>query len=904
VAKLDKSIIKNALGEIETIVGKNGILVKPVDLVSYKDSPPMSGPKPLAVVFPNSNEDVIKILTITNKYNIPVIARGAGTNLSAGILSSEEGNIILETAKMDKILEVNIQDRYILVEPGVSNIAVQDALKPYGYFYAPDPASLLCSTIGGNIAENAGGMHCVKYGVTSTNVLGVEFVLGDGQTVVSNGPLESDGQYNLTGLINGSEGTFGIVTKAWLKIQKTTEEVKTLIGVFTNVDDACKSVSDIIRQGITPCCIEFIDHLAINALEQVTPVGYPLDSEVLLVELDGYEGTLDSQVAEIDSILKKHNAKETRIAKTDEEREKLWLGRRKGQDCLISMHPGSYLQSDPAVPPGNLAEMLGIINKLGKKYNLVISSIAHAGDGNFHPQLLYDDKNEEETKRAKQCFDEVNKYCIKLNGTISGEHGIGLEKIGSMKDQFNNDELSYMSRVKLAFDPKTMLNPGKVIPNDIYQEEDKKVKELPNEYRKNPNLSSFMNVTEIKNIHKLDSDNYVIEGKKAGCVLKPSNVNEVATIVKQANKYDLDIVPLGKGSKISAANIGPNCVVINMGGLNKIADLDHDNVTVTVEAGIQLKVLQDTLNSKGYMLPVDPIGRDEHTIGGLIATNSTGSLILKYGSFKNLVLGLQAVTSAGKIINYGGKMLKNVAGYDLRKLFIGSWGTLGIITQVIMKMHIMPEKAAYRTYITNNYKSFLDFINAVQNADFYLTSFDFVVHDSKYYVNLCMSGKKLSVEMQEKILEGLVGNDIRLLEEIDDTKLASGNEFFNKYADVSDSKNISIKSCILFSNIPEWINEIYSFAKHEEIVIYGNMANGIVYAVINDAHGETAKNIEDIKARLDHAFAFGTHTVEIGSSSQPRIDNKNNNIINQRLKKILDPKNILNPGVALGGRKI
>jgi hypothetical protein len=466
-----------------------------------------------------------------------------------------------------------------------------------------------------------------------------------------------------------------------------------------------------------------------------------------------------------------------------------------------------------------------------------------------------------------------------------------------------------MARLKLAFDPKTMLNPGKVIPNDIYQEEDIYVKNLTAEYIKSPSLISFINNPEIQNIEKLELDNYILKGKKAGYVLKPKNVNEVATIVRLSNKYDLDLVPWGKGSKISEGNsYGPNCIVISLEALDKIVDLDPENLTVTVEAGIQLSDLQSALYNKGYMLPVDPIGEASHSIGGLIATNSTGSLRLQYGNFNNMVLGLQGVTSDGKIINYGGKMIKNVAGYDLRKLFIGSWGTLGIITQGIMKLSIMPERSVYRTYITDKYISFLEFINAIQKADFHLTSFDFVARDSKYYVNLCMSGQTLSVEKQVKILDHLldhlVGKEIKLVEEIEDPYLTNGKKFIEKYTMSSEPRKIVIKSSILFSKIPEWIEKVSCHDKNDHIIMYGNVANGICYAIVTGEDDEVARVYKDIGASLKESFVFGAHTLEASSGILPDGETRCDNLVSQRLKKIFDPKNILNPGRIIGGRMI
>lgn len=898
------------LNKLRTVVGEKDVLYKQVDLATYRDSVHLSGLQPTAVVFPKDTGEVSEVLKILHQYQVPVIARGAGTNLCGDTLSLDLC-IILELAKMDRILEVNIIDRYVEVEPGVTNMEVQNILKPHGYFFAPDPASMGVSTIGGNIGENAGGMRCVKYGVTTDNVIGLEIVLSDGQVILSNGPLDGDFGYNLTGLMNGSEGTLGVITKAWLRIVKLPDEVKTLVAVYANLEDAAKTVSQIIGKGIIPGALEMIDHLAIEALEENMNLGYPIEAEaVLLIEIDGFSGTLESQVERVLSICKENNATEIRVAKTEEERQQLWLGRREALNCFVSKMP-TYAQEDVAVPRTKLPEVLEIIKKIGEKYSLVIASVCHAGDGNLHPTIIYDDKDEEQTKQAHFAFGEMMEQAIALGGTITGEHGVGIEKLKGMNLLFSEDELSFMWQLKLAFDPKKILNPGKVIPDTISRMMLEDLEQVPESKEVSTTRELFFADLEREEIGEILINEkilaaYSLEGNKSWCAIRPKTVTEVAAIVRLATKYDIKILPWGRGTKVSiGTHSKPFDIVVDMSGLNKIIEIDTENLTATVEAGIEFKDFQEELYKKGYMLSIDPLESGSPTIGGIVATNSTGTLRLKYSSLKNIVLGLDAVISGGKIIHYGGKMIKNVAGYDLRKLFVGSWGTLGIITKITLKLSPLPEKAVYRTFMTDDYSAFADYLFAVQKKDVQLTSFDIFVENSKYYINLCMSGQHRSVDRQLEILDEIEINKLALIDEVQDPYFIAGKSFFNKYIQPNQSNKIVIKSSIRFSDITAWIKKIQSINQGEGSYVFGNAASGILYATFFGENISLTDLISDVKACSKNALTFGVHTLEIGPEmSSISKEEKSSVSIYLHLKEMLDPKAIFSPGRTIGGRSI
>lgn len=910
--------LDTVLKKLRAVVGEKDVLYKKVDLAAYRDSVHLSGPQPSAVVFPKNTVEVSEVLKILNQEQFPVIPRGAGTNLCGDTISQGE-TIILEMAKMDHILEVNILDRYIAAEPAVSNIAVQKALEPHGYFFAPDPASFGVSTIGGNIGENAGGMRCVKYGVTTDNVIGLELVLSDGQVIVHNGPLNGDAGYDLTGLMHGSEGTFGVITKAWLKIIKLPEEVKTLVAVFPALEDAAQTVSQIIGQGVIPSALEMIDHLAIQALEETRPMGYPLDAEaVLLIEVDGFAQTLEPQVKKIVAICQENNITEIRIAKSEEERQLLWLGRREALNCFVSKRP-TYAQEDVVVPRAKLPEMLNIIKEISRKYSLVVASVCHAGDGNFHPTIIYDDQDQDEKKRAHSAFSEMMERAIELGGTITGEHGVGMEKLTGMQLLFSQDELSFMWRLKLAFDPKRILNPGKVIPEHISRMPMEKFLQTADQVNKIFRKESFLLDLEKVGmgaviLEEEVMDTYSLKSRQPGCVIKPKSAADVAMVVKLASQYQIKILPWGKGRGVMRGCTPSESesvdVVVDLSNLHKIIEIDGENLTAIVEAGVDFKEFQELLYQKGYMLPVDLWEVGSPTMGGMVDTNSTGSLTVKYGTLKNLVLGLEVVTGEGKIIHYGGKIIKNVAGYDLRKLFIGSWGALGIITKITLKIFPLPEKAVYRTYLTEDYKAFKRYIFTVQRKDVQLTSFDLMVNENKYYVHLCISGQAQAVDRQMELLNELEKDQLVLLEEREDPYLISGQSFYHKYLPEHGSNRLIIKSTILFSSIPQWIEIVQSMDKKGSLSIYGHAASGILYGIFS---GDNNQDLADLMAKLGGCLKkdlpLGIHALEVYSDIsfiKDEMINKNNsaNCLNRNLKEMLDPQMIFspgrNPGVFLG----
>src|SRR5579884_3289995 len=452
------------IDRLRAIVGPDGILTSPSELLVYEcDGFTIEKNKPDVVVFPTSTEQVVQIVKACNELDVPFLPRGAGTSLAGGCLPVG-GGVMITLSRMKRILEVDYRNRYAVVEPGVINLWLTNHLKPQGWHFAPDPSSQGACTIGGNVATNSGGPHTLKYGVTVNHVLGLEFVLPDGRVVHAGGATEDNPGYDLTGVIVGSEGTFGIATKVWVRITRNPEAYRTLLGVFETVDDATNTISDIIGAGIIPGALEMLDSLILQAVEAAFHFGFPLDAgAVLIMEVDGLEAGLDADAERIIAIAKKNGAREVRRANSDAERLLLWKSRKQAFGAVGRLAP-SYCTQDGVVPRTKLPHILREIQRIGERYQLRICNIFHAGDGNIHPILLFDERDADQVKRVLAASHEILEECLKLGGSVTGEHGIGVEKIDFMPKLFSPDDLAMMLRLRQAFNPDNRCSPAKMLP--------------------------------------------------------------------------------------------------------------------------------------------------------------------------------------------------------------------------------------------------------------------------------------------------------------------------------------------------------------------------------------------------------------------------------------------------------
>ncbi len=454
------------VAELERIVGRENVRSKPVDLAVYGYDAGLATGRPRAVVFVQSTEQVAQVVKALYGAGVPYLARGAGTNLSGGTVPPD-GGVVIEMARMNRILEIDLENQQALVEPGVFNLALQNALAPHGYYYAPDPASQKVSTLGGNVKENSGGPHCLKYGVTSNHVLGLEVVLPSGEVVWLGGRAPDTPGPDLVGLFVGAEGTLGVATKILVRIMRVPERVVTMLAIFESLESAGQTVSDIIAEGIIPATLEIMDNLVIRAVEESVHAGYPTDADaVLIIELDGLSDGMDEQADRIMELCEKNGVVSARRAKDATERAELWAGRKGAFGAVARLRP-SYLVCDGTVPRTQLPAALAAVREVGRKYNLMIGNVFHAGDGNLHPLILFDARDPDEMARVHKAGSEILRICAELGGTISGEHGIGTEKIKEMAFVFRRSDIEFMRAIKAALDPKNLCNPGKVLPEEL-----------------------------------------------------------------------------------------------------------------------------------------------------------------------------------------------------------------------------------------------------------------------------------------------------------------------------------------------------------------------------------------------------------------------------------------------------
>lgn len=461
-----KSTDRHILNLARIVGDARSIIYNKEDLIAYDcDGFTLHRHLPKAVVFPNNTEEVAALVKYCAENQLPFLARGAGTGLSGGAIPLN-GEVIISLVRMKKLLSVDFENRRAVVQPGFVNLKLTNSISDKGYYYAPDPSSQYCCTIGGNVAENAGGAHCLKYGVTTNHILGLEVVLPNGEIVEigANGIPDEPG-YDLLGLLTGSEGTLGIVTKITVRILKNPESKKTVLAYFDKVEDGSQAVSDIISAGIVPAALEMMDKTAIEGVEAAAfPVGHPKDIEaVLLIEVDGIEAGLDEQINQILDVCKIRNVREVRAAKDEAERGRWWANRKTGFGAMGAISP-DYLVQDGVIPRSKLPEVLNRINKISEESGLRIANIFHAGDGNLHPLVLFDARIPGQSEKALVAGSACLQACADVGGTITGEHGVGIEKREEMRFVFTDEEIIAQTDVREVFNPDNLLNAGKLFP--------------------------------------------------------------------------------------------------------------------------------------------------------------------------------------------------------------------------------------------------------------------------------------------------------------------------------------------------------------------------------------------------------------------------------------------------------
>jgi len=465
--------------KLEEIVGPAGLLRDPNELLTYEsDGLPRLRSKPGCVVLPTSASEVQGIVRLCHQYGVPFVARGHGTGLSGGALPHPDG-VLIVLSKLNRILDVDIPNQRVTVEPGVINLDVTRRVAPSGYYYAPDPSSQLICSIGGNVAENSGGAHCLKYGFTVHHVLGVEAVLPNGEMVHLGGAALDSPGLDLLGALVGSEGTLAVVTKVTLRILRAPEAIRTLLAAFDSTENAGTAVSEIIAAGIIPAAVEMMDKLTIEAAEAAVHPNFPRAEAVLIVELDGPKPEVEGLFQLVEAICRRTGGREMQVARNNDERARIWKGRKAAFAAMGRVSPSYYVQ-DGVIPRTKLPEVLGRIRALEARSGLRIGNVFHAGDGNLHPLVCYDERIPGQGDLAEEVAGEILTYCIEAGGSITGEHGVGADKSAFMGKMFSPDDLDTMQMLRCAFDPLNLCNPGKIFPTP------RLCGEVPGPYRQHP----------------------------------------------------------------------------------------------------------------------------------------------------------------------------------------------------------------------------------------------------------------------------------------------------------------------------------------------------------------------------------------------------------------------------------
>jgi glycolate oxidase len=456
-------IPSQTLASIQHKLGIDAILFRPHDLKLYEYDGGVDKSLPDVVVFPRTTADVVALVEIAREYDLAIVGRGAGTGLSGGAIA-RAGGMVISFARMNRILEIDIPNERAIVQPGVVNLDLSLAVQPFGYFYAPDPSSQRACTIGGNVAENAGGPHTLAHGVTTNHVVSLEAVLPDGNVMQLGGKALDPPGYDLVGLLTGSEGTMALITQIGVRLVRLPEQIKTLLAIYDSVERAGDTVAELTSAGIIPVAMEMMDGPMLRMVEAATHAGYPMDAAaVLLIEVEGLLESVAEDVEAITAVCGRCGAREVRVARSAEERELLWKGRKNAFGAIGRVSPTYYVQ-DGVVPRTQVSRTLRAIDEIGRKHELAISNVFHAGDGNMHPIIPFDPRKPGDLQRAQQAGEEILDFCISVGGSITGEHGIGMEKSEIMAHLFSDDSLALMKKFKSLFDPACLLNPGKVLP--------------------------------------------------------------------------------------------------------------------------------------------------------------------------------------------------------------------------------------------------------------------------------------------------------------------------------------------------------------------------------------------------------------------------------------------------------
>lgn len=939
--------------KLKSCVGSANVIHAADELLVYEcDALPQHKACPRAVVFPDSTDEVARVVCVLTQARVPFAPRGAGTGLSGGALALNRG-VVIELARMKRLLALDVENRFARVETGMVNANLSRLVAPYKLHYVPDPSSQATCTIGGNIAENAGGIHCLKYGVTSDHVLAARVVLSSGEII----ELESDADdgsccYDLLGTFIGSEGTFGICTEATLKLAPLPASVRTLLADFTDINKASRAVSAIIAKGFLPAALEMVDGSTIRAVEQsVFAAGLPVDAEAaLLIELDGLEAGLDSEAEACARLCYDYGARHVRLAQNERERKKLWAARKGAFGAMGRLAPDLMLQ-DAVVPRSRLPEILNASYEIGKKYDLKVANVFHAGDGNLHPFICFDARDANQVRRVKEAGRELMEVCVAAGGTITGEHGVGIDKSEYISLILSEAEINLMLDVRAAFDETGLCNPDKIFPvprtcgesraanrkteaklkaasetqtNETDERGDTQfaieaqktlassaigVIEKSNDESStanllskspvheplltdaaNGNLKSFADTLRAcesivgeAHVSAFDADEKIFRvapecETQASEILRLANLNRWRVMAAGGESYlksnetykrilCFDEATFGDASltaldnQTAAQATAQPTIVLSSHRLAHIVEHTPADLTATAQAGVRLDDFARTLANHKQYLPLDAPDDGHATIGAMVAMNASGARSFADGRARNYVTGLRAILADGTKIKFGGRVVKNVAGYDMCKLLTGSRGTLAFITEATFKLRPQPARTVTVIVSAERPSSLVAYARKLLQTPLLPVALELV--SSRAAKKVCSVGNEAKQD-EAMLLVRFAGSEAGVAYQIATSRLMiNSNEDVSGGERVDDDlyiwKNLAglafesaagdwLTYKTQPSNLATWLEELHSAAEGESLTWHASAGDGRIRLLVNNEWNDARR--ENILRKL------------------------------------------------------
>jgi D-lactate dehydrogenase (cytochrome) len=850
-----KALAAEQINTLQVFFPRDAVVASSVELLTYETDGSLGIGHPQALVLARTTEQVVSAARWAHQNHISIIPRGAGTGLSGGALASQ-GGLVISFARMKQIVELDEVGRSAIIQPGLVHQTLDEFVKTKGLYYPPDPASGRSCTLGGNLAENAGGPHCFKYGVTTNYVTGLKAVLADGRVIVTGGRAFDYPEYDLTGLLVGSEGTLGILTEAYVRLIRNIPGVKTLMAIFDSVEQAGEAVSTVIARGLVPGTLEMMDRNMIGIVENYVHAGLPTDANALLIiEADGYPTSLDSQMAEIMQVMRECQARELRLAKTAAERDQIWFARKSAFGAIAQISP-AYLIVDGTVPRSKLAATLGEINQICANQNLRVGYVFHAGDGNLHPLILFDPRDEEMVRRVHVAGQAVMELCVRQGGTITGEHGVGSEKVRYMSLMYNAAELQALQDIKDVFDPKNTLNPGKIIPTQ--------------EKTPLPHLS--------------------LDKRGDGEEIAPTCSEEAADALRAWNAQNPSPRVQVRGGGTKSKMLPPSDTRLSTRALRGLKAFARDDLYVTVGAGTPLAELQAELARDKVWVPIASPWRDS-TIGGIVATNFNAPLRMRYGALRDLILAITTVLPDGRVIRAGKPVVKNVAGYDLPKLFIGAYGTLGVMTDVTFKL--MPFPRARTTLVVpvanlnQGMKLGMRLLRVSLVASSLLLCKGCNLPNSASQFNIIFTAEGVPEDVQTELDEARAVIKSEGLAEIADGDLPTGSDLWAQWINAASQKNTLVRAGVPPKDLTGFLTGLETPLTSAELIV--SFADGLTF--IHSDHVAAIRQAAQAVKGYAVILSASEQSKDVWGHKPEGLD------LMGALKARWDPRGILNPGV-------